>query len=452
MRPWAAPWRSMQTVQGTTALLLLLVWAAAVPHVHSAVTNPQGIPDSAPAPQLPKAAAAPEQARECLLRAFKTPNAHLRERKVFSQYGEDGILESIFGCIGTTDRYFVEFGVEDGSECTTRNLRETHGFSGLMMDGSNSRPEINLQQEMMFSHNIVQLFQKHKVPHPGFDHLTVDIDQNTFWVALEVLRAGYRPRSLAAEMNRNLAWSDSYATIDMPEEMAFFRDACGNGCYQLPRKAETGDCYFGASTTAWAVMLRSFGYHLVYSDAAGVNAFFVHESVVGSAPLFSIPEAKQYFTNGGEYPALHGHCMRRPWVAIDTATNYSDPALDVNSLPVVFLSHTAGGERFQQRLFYEVELSSSLQEQLRGGLSGGLKTRLELGRGRAPAGASRRGGPGGVGAGAAYRPDRGMMLETWSVAALVVVAFVCGGLLQRFGGRLLYASSSACRGNRHISM
>jgi hypothetical protein len=99
-----------------------------------------------------------------------------------------------------------------------------------MMDGGFSRPDVNLQKEMMFSHNIVQLFQKHKVPHPSFDQLTVDLDQNTFWIALSVLRGGYRPRSLTVEINRNFAWSDSYATLDMLDEMSFVRDACEAGC------------------------------------------------------------------------------------------------------------------------------------------------------------------------------------------------------------------------------
>jgi hypothetical protein len=73
-----------QSTQGTAALLLLLFWGTAVPHVRSAVTDPQGFPDTNPAPKLPSTAAAPEQARQCLLKMFKTTEAHMRERKVCS--------------------------------------------------------------------------------------------------------------------------------------------------------------------------------------------------------------------------------------------------------------------------------------------------------------------------------------------------------------------------------
>lgn len=88
-----------------------------------------------------------------------------------------------------------------------------------MMDGSNSRSEVNLQQEFIYSYNIIQLFEKYNVPRPSFDQLTVDVDMNNFWVALAVLRGGYRPRSFTVEYNRNLAWDAEYATVEFPDDM-----------------------------------------------------------------------------------------------------------------------------------------------------------------------------------------------------------------------------------------
>ena len=48
---------------------------------------------------------------------------------IYSENGEDGILEAIFRKIGTSNRFGVEFGVEDGSECNTRYLRERQGWA-----------------------------------------------------------------------------------------------------------------------------------------------------------------------------------------------------------------------------------------------------------------------------------------------------------------------------------
>ena len=36
--------------------------------------------------------------------------------QVYSQNGEDGILQALFGYFGTTNKRFVEFGAEDGAE------------------------------------------------------------------------------------------------------------------------------------------------------------------------------------------------------------------------------------------------------------------------------------------------------------------------------------------------
>ena len=59
---------------------------------------------------------------------------NLHENKIYSQNGEDGILEYIFSKIGTTNKFSVEFGVGNGFECNTINLLEKKGWKGLMMD------------------------------------------------------------------------------------------------------------------------------------------------------------------------------------------------------------------------------------------------------------------------------------------------------------------------------
>ena len=44
---------------------------------------------------------------------------------MFSQNEEDGALEAVFDSVGTTDKVYVEFGVESCQECNSRYLRST---------------------------------------------------------------------------------------------------------------------------------------------------------------------------------------------------------------------------------------------------------------------------------------------------------------------------------------
>ena len=77
-------------------------------------------------------------------------------------------------------RLYVEMGAEACAECTSRFLRD-RGWRGLVLDGNHANPSINLRQELMDADNIGPLLQKYEAPH-AFDHLTIDVDLNTWWV------------------------------------------------------------------------------------------------------------------------------------------------------------------------------------------------------------------------------------------------------------------------------
>lgn len=131
------------------------------------------------------------------------------QKRVLSQWGQDGVLEKIFETIGTTNKYFVEFGSSgnDSGMGNTAYLRRS-GFDGLLMDGY-ERPygnEINdkryeVKIEFIKPSNINLLFQKYNVP-KEFDFLSIDIDGQDFhvWNNLE----NYSPRVVSIEMNYHI--------------------------------------------------------------------------------------------------------------------------------------------------------------------------------------------------------------------------------------------------------
>lgn len=177
-----------------------------------------------------------------------------RERKVYSQNGEDGVIEAIFEAIGTTNRYFVEFGCGDATECNTAYLLE-NGWQGLLMDNSGQcrNPRATIRQEVITAENINPLFRKYGVP-DEFDLLSIDIDGNDYWVWQQI---NYHPRVVVIEYNAHCSALDRKTIAYDPN----FR--------------WSGTDYFGASLAALEEQGREKGYTLVYCEKTGVNAFFV---------------------------------------------------------------------------------------------------------------------------------------------------------------------------------
>jgi hypothetical protein len=182
------------------------------------------------------------------------------EWKVYSEDGEDGILQGILAKLGTTNKFCVEFGAGDGIGCNTGLLVKNFGWNCLHMDwGGNS--EAWVKQEKVTAENINDLFNKYGVP-AEFDVLSIDIDSNDYWIWKAI--QGYSPRIVVIEYN---------ASIPVAESRAVEYD---------PNLQWDGSNYFGASLKAMTDLGKQKGYTLIGCNSKGVNAFFVRNDLVNN--------------------------------------------------------------------------------------------------------------------------------------------------------------------------
>ncbi len=57
------------------------------------------------------------------------------EFSIFSQFGDDGIIQWLINNLDISNKTFIEFGVEDYSESNTRFLMMNNNWKGFVMDG-----------------------------------------------------------------------------------------------------------------------------------------------------------------------------------------------------------------------------------------------------------------------------------------------------------------------------
>ncbi len=69
------------------------------------------------------------------------------EFKVFSQFGDDGIIQWLANNLEFSNKTFIEFGVEDYEESNTRFLLMNDNWSGFVMDGSRPNVEHIIRSE-----------------------------------------------------------------------------------------------------------------------------------------------------------------------------------------------------------------------------------------------------------------------------------------------------------------
>jgi hypothetical protein len=219
-------------------------------------------------------------------REQRSKNLQDYEFKVFSQWGEDGIIQHLTKTLEIKNKTFIEFGVEAFFEANCRFLMMKDNWSGFVIDGSSKnierlrtsyfywRYDINAIDAFITKENVNELLLR-----SAFDEdvgiLSIDIDGNDYHV-LEAIST-FRPRILICEYN---AVFGGARKISIPYDPAFDR-----------RDKHFSNLYWGASLSALTHLAGQKGYSLVGTNSACCNAFYVRNDLLTErVEVLSVPD------------------------------------------------------------------------------------------------------------------------------------------------------------------
>ena len=204
----------------------------------------------------------------------KSTNLTDYEFKVFSQWGEDGIIQYLSKAIEMKHKTFIEFGVESFMEANCRFLLMKDNWNGYVIDASSSnianlkksyfywKYQIEAVDAFVTKDNINDLLAK-----SGFDEdvgiLSIDVDGNDYFI-LEAIDT-VRPRILICEYNAVFG----ARRISVPYDPNFCRT-----------RKHYSNLYWGASLSAITFLANRKGYSLVGTNSSACNAFFVRDDLL----------------------------------------------------------------------------------------------------------------------------------------------------------------------------
>jgi hypothetical protein len=238
--------------------------------------------------------------KQMLARALDLPaiNPWTSAKSPESQGCQAFILDTIFCVLGTTNKFYVEYGFNHNQHCSgsgpnTCRLWRTHGWKGLLLDGNKENHTINLHKHLLFESNIASIFQQHNVP-IELDYLSSDMDSHDIFVMSGILEAGYRPRIISTEYNDNFDLDWSLAQLD-PTLLP--------GGSKLPFRFI--QCVWGSSAGAWRTLMSKHGYSLIGLSPT-LDLFWIRNDLVDERWI-SPPFSFFFQTIRHHSHMIHGH-------------------------------------------------------------------------------------------------------------------------------------------------
>ena len=213
-------------------------------------------------------------------------NLHEAEFKVFSQFGDDGIIQYLIHRLRPLPDLFVEFGVENYRESNTRFLLLNNNWRGLVLDGDEDSIGYIQKDEIYWRHTLTArcaFINRDNIngllTEAGFTGeiglLSIDIDGNDYWVWQKL--ESVAPMIVIVEYN-SIFGPDLAVTI--PYDPKFVR-----------HQAHYSGQFWGASLQALAFLAGRKEYSLVGCNSAGNNAYFVRNNKIGELNVLSPQQA-----------------------------------------------------------------------------------------------------------------------------------------------------------------
>ncbi|HTD14214.1 MAG TPA: hypothetical protein VK673_03500 [Chthoniobacterales bacterium] len=211
------------------------------------------------------------------------------EFRVFSQFGDDGIIQYIISRLALPDdeRSFIEFGVENYREANTRFLLLNDNWSGLVMDASEDYVSSIRNEQMYWKYDLTALARfitreniNSIIKNAGFGQrigiLSIDVDGNDYWIWEAITSVD--PVAVIMEYNSIFG---SREAVTIPYRADFVR-----------QNAHYSGLYWGTSLRALCHLAARKHYIWIGCNNAGNNAYFVRNEY---ADLFHHPVLPEDF-------------------------------------------------------------------------------------------------------------------------------------------------------------
>ena len=210
------------------------------------------------------------------------------EFRVFSQFGEDGIVDLLLDELQISKPRIMEIGAGDFSECNSRFALHKRNCSAYLVDMREDlqrglqeseirwKASVAVEIAKIDEKNIKDIESRASKFLKYIDVISLDIDGIDFWIAQHINWNGIK----IAIVEYNPVFGAKLA-VSVPKDT-----------FSSRFEHHYSGLVYGASLLAWIEFFASKDMRFVGTNRAGNNAFFVSSSLAGNLP-FRLPDMSQ---------------------------------------------------------------------------------------------------------------------------------------------------------------